>query len=101
MSWQKCFPMYTKKSVIDAIKNTDELAARCDVKYDFGSHPPMFPNVPAGMTASEYLKLKSDKGKKERYPEGVSNEDEARYNHELDVITSMGYADYHLIVQII
>lgn len=59
----------------------------------------MFPNVPAGMTASEYLKLKSDKGKKERYPEGVSNEDEARYNHELDVITSMGYADYHLIVQ--
>lgn len=91
--------VYKKKSVIDAIKNTDELAARCDVKYDFGSHPPMFPNVPAGMTASEYLKLKSDKGKKERYPEGVSNEDEARYNHELDVITSMGYADYHLIVQ--
>ena len=91
--------VYSKEIVIEAIKNADELAEKCNVNYDFGSHPPLFPNVPKGMTAAEYLKQESNKGKVERYPDGLNEEDEKRYRHELDVIIKMGFADYLLIVQ--
>lgn len=90
---------YPEDIIKQAVINTNNLADRCNVTYDFGSHPPVFPVIPNKMTSEQYLHLKAEEGKAKRYPDGLSENDEKRFEHELDTITSMGFADYHLIVQ--
>ena len=83
----------------DAVDRTQEIADRCNVEFEFGvTRLPHYP-VPAGETALSMLTRLTHEGLRERYP-GAKETDEPwqRLNYELNVISSMGYVDYFLIV---
>lgn len=81
----------------EAIDNTLKIAERCNVEFDFNNyHIPSF-DVPEGYTPLEYLKELCYKGLYERY-ENPSQEIIDRLEYEINVIFSMGYIEYFLIV---
>ncbi|MBS7297794.1 MAG: DNA polymerase III subunit alpha [Eubacteriales bacterium] len=81
----------------EAIDNTQKIAERCNVEFDFDTrHLPEY-DVPDGKTAFEYLQELCRKGLYERYS-NVTPELEERLNYELSVINKMGFVDYFLIV---
>ncbi len=81
----------------EAIENTHKIAERCNVEIEFGvTKLPRF-DVPEGKTAWEYLNELCLAGLRERYP-GDDGTLKNRLDYELDVIKTMGYVDYFLIV---
>ena len=79
-----------------ALKNTEEIAERCNVQIEFGVQKlPRF-DVPQGFTAEEYLRMLCEEGIRKRYQN--FEEHEERLHYELDTIAQMGYVDYFLIV---
>ncbi len=81
----------------DAIKNTVEIAKRCNVEIKFHDlHLPDF-TVPDGYTHEEYLKKLAEDGIKRRYEE-ITPKIRERFEYEFETIKSMGYVDYFLIV---
>ncbi len=91
----------------EAIENTVEIAKRCNVELTLGEHfLPDFP-VPEGMTIEEFFAEESFKGLEARLPvlfpdeaerEAKRAEYEERLQIELDVINTMGFPGYFLIV---
>ena len=83
----------------DAVDRTQEIADRCNVEFEFGvTRLPHYP-VPAGETALSMLTRLTHVGLRERYPDAKETDEPwTRLNYELNVITSMGYVDYFLIV---
>jgi len=90
----------------EAITNTAEIAAKCELKLEFGqSILPRFQPIPEKLSANEYLSQLCLKGLEERYiesddwlnPEARAVLDQ-RLSYELSVIESMGFSDYFLIV---
>lgn len=83
----------------DAVDRTQEIADRCNVEFEFGvTRLPHYP-VPEGETALSMLTRLTHEGLRERYPDAKeSDEPWQRLNYELNVISSMGYVDYFLIV---
>jgi DNA polymerase-3 subunit alpha len=91
----------------EAIENTVEIAKRCNLQLTLGEHYlPDFP-VPEGMTIEEFFAEESFKGLELRlqvlFPEQAERESkraeyEERLQIELDVINSMGFPGYFLIV---
>jgi len=81
----------------EALENTEKIAKRCNVEFDFDTrHLPSF-DVPDGKEPFVYLKELCEAGVKKRYPE-ITEEIENRLSYELSVINSMGFVDYFLIV---
>ena len=81
----------------EAVENTHKIADRCNVEIEFGvTKIPRF-DVPEGYDSWQYLNKLCDEGFARRYPEDDGTLRE-RLNYELDVIHSMGYVDYFLIV---
>ncbi len=81
----------------EAVENTEKIAQRCNVEFDFDTrHLPAF-DVPDGKTASEYLRELCEAGLKKRYG-NPSDELKERLDYELGVINNMGFVDYFLIV---
>ena len=91
-----------------ALENTEKIAKRCNVTFEFGvTKIPSFP-VPEGYTSWTYLKELCENGLHKRYPvfKGEKDENcklsreelEDRLNYELNTIKSMGYIEYFLIV---
>ena len=87
-----------------ALENSIEIAKRCNFELSLGEYAlPAFP-VPQEQTEAEFLTEKAREGliqRLERYGigEGLSQTDyESRLAHELEVIISMGFAGYFLIV---
>ena len=81
----------------EALDNTHKIAERCNVEIEFGvTKLPQY-DVPDGYTSWEYLQKLCEEGFHKRYPndDGTLRE---RLRYELDVIHSMGYVDYFLIV---
>lgn len=80
-----------------AIDNTEKIAERCHVEIAFGEYKlPQF-DVPGGLTAWEYLNRLCREGLQQRY--GVQAQlHEERLTQELEVIRTMGFVDYFLIV---
>ena len=82
---------------LEALENTADIAARCNVDFEF--HVTKLPqyDVPDGLTAWEYLNRLCDEGLKARYPEddGALRK---QLDYELSIIKQMGYVDYFLIV---
>jgi DNA polymerase-3 subunit alpha len=80
-----------------AMKNTHEIAKRCNVEIEFGVTKLPKYDVPEGYTSWEYLNKLCHEGLEERY-QPVTEELKDRLNYELDTIRTMGYVDYFLIV---
>lgn len=84
----------------EALDNTHKIAERCNVEIEFGvTKLPQY-DVPDGYTSWEYLQKLCGEGFHKRYPndDGTLRE---RLRYELDVIHSMGYVDYFLIVWVL
>jgi DNA polymerase-3 subunit alpha len=85
------------RDVPEAITNTLQIAEMCNLDLGFkGYHLPEFPVTP-GTTCEEYLEKLCRDGVKRKYghDEGVVGE---RLRYELDVIASMGFTNYFLVV---
>lgn len=84
----------------DALKNTVKLAQQCHVTIASGQAIlPSYP-VPQDVTSKEYLHALSYKGLEKRL-QGTKKDYgtyQKRLQYELDIIDSMGYNDYFLIV---
>lgn len=82
----------------EALKNTNEIAKRCNVEVKF--HELKLPkyDVPVGYTANEYLRKLCYDGFNQRYNDYEQIELKERLEYELNVIETMGYVDYFLIV---
>lgn len=81
-----------------AVENTREVADKCNVTIAFGErHLPGF-TAPDGMDNYEYLKKLSEEGLVKKMPDadGAARE---RLNTELEIIRSMDFVDYFLIVR--
>src|SRR6266576_2931236 len=84
----------------DAISNTVEIAARCNLELEFGrSKYPEYP-APEGKTREAYLRELCYKGLHERYGERAASDAELikRLDYEVDVLEKTGFVSYFLIV---
>ncbi|MGC8666936.1 MAG: DNA polymerase III subunit alpha [Chthonomonadales bacterium] len=84
----------------EALEQTAEIAARCNVELEFGRAPMPAPGIPHGHTAQSYLREQALLGlerkignhpHKERYKQ--------RLDYELGIIEQTGFAPYFLIVR--
>ena len=81
----------------EALDNTHKIADRCNVEIEFGvTKLPKF-HVPEGYTSWEYLQKLCYEGLAKRY-EDAEGQIRKKMEYELDVIRTMGYVDYFLIV---
>jgi DNA polymerase-3 subunit alpha len=89
------------KEYPEAIRSTIEVAEKCDLELDLKSiHMPSFP-IPqeSGVaTLDELLAKLARDGFRQRYPDADDGL-RARLEHEIGVITKMGFSGYFLIVQ--
>ena len=90
--------------VWEAVENTQRIADRCHVEIEFGvTKLPKF-EVPEGYDSWTYLNKLCSDGLAERYgdehaPAGSTGQTlRERLDYELNVIRTMGYVDYFLIV---
>ena len=82
-----------------AIENTLWIAERCNVDLGFQEyHLPNFP-VPEGKTPSSYLRELCEAGLRKRYQSRADEpEIKERLDYELEIISTMGFDAYFLIV---
>lgn len=88
--------------VPEAIVNSVQIAARCNLILDLNVvHLPKFP-VPEGSTPEQYLSEAARTGLAKRFPVYKDAAEEQKYKErleiELQVINNMGFASYFLIV---
>ncbi|BFL72177.1 DNA polymerase III subunit alpha [Anaerococcus nagyae] len=86
------------KDYKEALENTNKIAQMCNVEMEFHHpHLPYFSKLPDGLSNLEYLTQLVDEGLSQKY-EKVSEDIRKRATREINVINSMGYVDYFLIV---
>jgi error-prone DNA polymerase len=81
-----------------AVERSAEIAARCtfsldELKYEY---PPA--TVPPDRTAGEHLANLAWKGARKRYPDGIPERVRQLIDHELAIVTELGYEAYFLTV---
>lgn len=81
----------------EALKNTHDIANRCQVDFEFGVTKLPKYDVPEGYNGHSYLRKLCEDGLEARYKQ-PTNEMRERLEYELSVIEQMGYVDYFLIV---
>lgn len=83
----------------DAYYNTQRIADKVDLDFDFGH--PLLPDfeIPDNLTPSMYLEQLSYEGLKKKFNGNIDNKLKERLKYELNVINNMGFAGYFLIVQ--
>ncbi len=88
----------------EAVENTQRIADRCNVEIEFGVTKLPKYEVPEGYNSWTYLNKLCNDGLIERYGDGNLPAGDTgltlqeRLDFELDVIRTMGYVDYFLIV---
>ena len=81
----------------EAVKNTDKVAKRCNVEFEFGKIKlPYFDT--GGQDHFEYFRRLCVDGLHKIYGEDPDKTLTDRLDYELSVINEMGYVDYYLIV---
>ena len=92
---------YDEDVILNSLMNSLRIVEMCDVNLDSeGYHLPEF-EVPAGHDPHSYLRLLCEKGLIWRYGEDRAENDgelHARLDHELNIISRMGFETYFLIV---
>ncbi len=81
----------------EAVDNTQKIADRCNVEIEFGVTKLPKYDVPEGFDSWTYLNKLCLEGFEHHYPKDDGTLKE-RLTYELDVIHTMGYVDYFLIV---
>jgi len=81
----------------EAIKNTEEIASRCNLELELGK--PRFPkfDIPEGETDYSYLRKIAFTGAERKYGL-LSTSIRNRLEQELDTIKKLGYCSYFLVV---
>ena len=81
----------------ETLENTQKIANRCNVDFEFNKYKlPVF-NVPDNKNAFDYLKELCENGLKKRYT-NITDDLIKRLDYELNTIKQMGFVDYFLIV---
>ncbi|MEZ4511006.1 MAG: PHP domain-containing protein [Chloroflexota bacterium] len=97
----RLFKGYPQEIVLNSLQNSLRIADMCSVTLDFeGYHLPIF-DVPEGFTPQTYLRRLCEQGLIWRYGENRAQNDVAlrqRLDHELGIISRMGFETYFLIV---
>lgn len=81
----------------EACRETLAIAERCNVELEFGQSLLPVYHPPDGSTPEQYLRKLALEGLRERYA-NPTDEHFARLEHELSVISRMGFASYFLVV---
>ena len=82
---------------LEALENTHKIAERCNVEIEFGVTKLPKYEVPEGFDSWSYLNHLCSEGLQKHYPDDDGTL-RKRLDYELDVIHTMGYVDYFLIV---
>ena len=82
----------------EAFDNTQRIAERCNVEFEFGVRKLPHFELPEGVDHYKYFRDECYKGLYRRYGEKPSSELTERLEYELSTIHSMGFVDYYLIV---
>ncbi len=82
----------------EAVLNTQLVADKCNFDFEFGNTKLPHFDVPDEIDHIEWFNNLCREGFIKRYGTDAPKEYEDRLNYELDVINSMGYTDYYLIV---
>lgn len=90
--------IFPEDVVKEALNNTKVIFDRCNVQFPEEKHYPVYPSRD-GKSANEMLLDAIRVGAKWRFPDGLDEVHKKRINYEYQIIKSMGYADYHLIVK--
>ena len=86
------------KDLPQALKNLDQVVERCDFDLPIGkTHFPNFP-TPKGLSQADYLRERANQGARDRYHE-LTPQIKDRLEHELSIITEMGYEPIFLIME--
>lgn len=95
----KLMEIIPEEKVEEGFENIGKIVSMCNIKMPEEKHYPKF-KTPDGSTSAEYLrKMTYDRIYTRYTPEEFDEEHRKRMEHELNVMISMGYADYHCIVE--
>ncbi len=83
----------------EACDNTLEIADRVEIDFteSLGAYMPRF-DCPDGYDEESWFIAEVERGLRERYPRGITDEIRERANFEIKTITSMKYSGYFLVV---
>ena len=91
--------MYDLFSMVpEACENTNKIADLCDFHFEFGNTKLPYFKAPDGMDNQDYFEMLCREGLERRYPGKVTRELKERLEYEINVIKTMGYTNYYLIV---
>ncbi|MCH5303499.1 MAG: DNA polymerase III subunit alpha [Ruminococcus sp.] len=86
------------KEIPQAFDNTQKIADRCNVEFEFGVRKLPHFDLPEGVDHFEYFKNECYKGLYKHYGESPDKSLTDRLEYELSTINRMGFVDYYLIV---
>jgi DNA polymerase III subunit alpha len=85
-------------NVPEAIKNTLEIADRCNIEIDFNQNLiPRF-KTPNSIEGERYLRQLCEEGLAKRFGENPDEKIKKQLEYELGIVNKMGFNDYFLIV---
>ncbi len=93
---RKAFSWMDDETFEECVKNTEDIANKCNIEIELGNAPLPHYDVPEGYTNETYLKHIVYEGMKKRYGE-MTPELKERVDYELSVINKMGFPAYFLI----
>ncbi|MEE0265282.1 MAG: DNA polymerase III subunit alpha, partial [Acutalibacteraceae bacterium] len=85
-------------SVPQAVSNTQLIADKCNVSFEFGKTKLPHFDVPDNQDHFEYFKEQCFKGLYRHYGDNPDRSVIDRLEYELKIVNQMGYVDYYLIV---
>jgi DNA polymerase-3 subunit alpha len=91
--------MYDLFSMVpEACENTNKIAEHCNFEFTFGETKLPYFKAPDGMENQEYFEKLCWEGLERRYPGEVTDALKERLSYEINVVKTMGYTNYYLIV---
>ncbi len=91
--------MYDLFSMVpEACENTNKIAEQCNFEFTFGETKLPYFKAPDGMENQVYFEKLCWEGLERRYPGKVTDALKERLSYEINVVKTMGYTNYYLIV---
>ena len=91
--------MYDLFSMVpEACENTNKIAEQCNFEFTFGETKLPYFKAPNGMENQAYFEKLCWEGLERRYPGKVTDALKERLSYEINVVKTMGYTNYYLIV---